>query len=251
MTKSWRFNLQDDAYGFPYHYLPNIMADGRIVIYQSLSWGLRYLTYMTYIRDRILTNKPQSICDVGCGDGRLLHMLRGVPRRVGVDLSSRAISFARAFDPNAEWYCCPVQEVPGTYDIVTCVETLEHVPNKEIPDFIASLRARTTSKGRLIVCVPTVNLPLDPKHHRHYTLELLRDQLKHHFAIQEAVWLFRIGTTTSILNRLLTNRIFVLQHAPTLRIIWRIHLRWSFFGTPSDAADLLIIASPCDGMELH
>ncbi len=127
-----RFQLQDKAYAFPYHYLPELTPDGRIVIYRLLAWGLRYMTYMSYIRDRICELQPESVLDIGCGDGRLLHMLKLVPRRVGVDLSSRAIAFAKAFDQDVEWYCSPLGQVPGRYDLATCVETLEHVSDTEI-----------------------------------------------------------------------------------------------------------------------
>ena len=95
-----------------------------------------------------------------------------------MDLSARAISFARAFVPDAEWMCGPVTDVPGTYEIVTCVETLEHVPDNEIEDLVMSLSAKVSEKGILIVCVPTVNRPLRKKHYRHYTEELLREVLR-------------------------------------------------------------------------
>jgi SAM-dependent methyltransferase len=240
-----RFSIQDDAYAFPYHYLPDITPDGRIIIYRLLGWGLEYLTYITYIRDRIIAMRPQSICDVGCGDGRLLTMLAGhIPRRVGVDLSSRAIAFAQAFDPHVEWYCCPLSEVPGKYDIVTCVETLEHIPDGEVPRFVAALRAKVSETGGLIVSVPTVNRMLNPKHYRHYTAQLLEQQLTPHFVISETAWLFKNGAWTSFLNRLLTNGLFVLQHGPTLRLIRRIHQRYGFFASPQDEVHLVAIASP-------
>jgi SAM-dependent methyltransferase len=242
MAKSERFSLQNDAYFFPYHYLPRITSNGKIVIYQFLGWGLRYLTYMTYIRDRILATRPKSVCDVGCGDGRLLHMLREIPRRVGVDISARAISFAKAFDPDAEWHCCPVQDVPGTYEVVTCVETLEHIEDEKVADFVSSLQARLSEGGTLVLSVPTVNRRVRPKHYRHYSADLLQKHLAPHFVIYETAWLFSVGTWTSVLGRLLTNRIFIMQHGATLRLIWELHRKRGYYATSSNAAHLVAFA---------
>jgi 2-polyprenyl-3-methyl-5-hydroxy-6-metoxy-1,4-benzoquinol methylase len=236
-------HLQENLYSFPYHHLPRLLDDGQIVIYRSLGWGLEYLTYMSYLCDLIRGQKPTSICDVGCGDGRLLSMLRQVKTRVGVDKSPAAISFARAFDPQADWMCCPIDQVPGEYEIVTCIETLEHVPDEQIADFVASLRSKVAKGGNLIISVPTVNQPLNAKHHRHYTEDLLQRHLAPHFRIQRTAWLSKRCASTNILNHLLSNRFFILQYPPTLRLIWRIHLKHGFHATPLNGTHLIAVAA--------
>ncbi len=87
MTKN-RFEIQDAQYDFPYHYIPYLDGERGPQVYSYLDWGLQYLTYMTYVRYLILSFEPNSVLDVGCGEGRLLSMLGNrVPKRVGVDLS--------------------------------------------------------------------------------------------------------------------------------------------------------------------
>ncbi|MFQ5873294.1 MAG: class I SAM-dependent methyltransferase [Dehalococcoidia bacterium] len=241
-TGDSRFRRQDAQYVFPYHYLPDITLDGIVQIHQRLGWGLAYLTYMTYVRDRIVSLKPRSVLDVGCGDGRLLHMLADiVPVRAGVDLSARAIAFAEAFNPDVELFNCSVADVPGTFDLVTCVETLEHVPDTELPEFVSSLHDRLVRGGALILSVPTVLQPLSGKHWRHYTQELLEAQLAPYFSVLETVWVFRQSRLSRFLNRLLCNRVFVIEHNGVRKAIWRIHRRWSFLASSKDGLHLVAL----------
>lgn len=243
-TKDNRFAIQNDAYSFPYHYLTEVLPDGQIRISRSLRWGLRYMTYLTYISDLIEKAAPKTICDVGCGDGRLLSMLDMEVCKVGVDLSSAAISFARSFVPDAKLYNCPVSEVPGTYDVVTCIETLEHVPDGQIHAFIRSLQDKVSRNGVLIISVPSMNRQLHPKHYRHYSLDLLREQLSPYFKIKETQWLFKMGRFSRILNYLLSNRFFILQHSPMLRLIWKFHLKYTYFASSSSGIHLVVVALP-------
>jgi 2-polyprenyl-3-methyl-5-hydroxy-6-metoxy-1,4-benzoquinol methylase len=243
LTSNERFNLQDNAYHFPYHYLPEI-SDDKITIFRSLGWGLEYMTYLIFVRDMILNLRPQSICDIGCGEGRLLSMLDSVPRRVGIDLSAKAILFAQAFTRGVNKFCCAMDDDPGAYDVVSCIETLEHIADDEVRHFVESLHAKVVMNGKLIVCVPTINNPLNPKHLRHYTEYLLRTSLEPYFRIQEITWLFRKGMRTKILNHLLSNRYFLLQHAPSLRKIWQLHRNHSFLANSSDGTHLVALATP-------
>lgn len=70
-----KFVMRDDEYAFSYHYIPEMHPDGAGPIHRLLAEGLEYLTYMTRIWDRVIALKPESVLDVGCGDGRLLFML--------------------------------------------------------------------------------------------------------------------------------------------------------------------------------
>ncbi|HYJ79506.1 MAG TPA: methyltransferase domain-containing protein, partial [Longimicrobiaceae bacterium] len=148
-----RFAMQDRAYAFPYHYLPGV-DEGAVTVSRTLGWGLEYLTYMHLVRDAVAELRPQRLLDVGCGDGRMLEMLRGVvPVRVGVDPSERAIRFAQAFNPDAECVVGTAADVPGTFDVVTCVETLEHIPDAVLASFVAALAGKLGPGGVLVASV--------------------------------------------------------------------------------------------------
>jgi 2-polyprenyl-3-methyl-5-hydroxy-6-metoxy-1,4-benzoquinol methylase len=239
--------LQEAAYSFPYHHLPAVEADGAITIHRHLGWGLEYLTYITHVRDVVRALKPQSFLDVGCGDGRLVAELApSVSRCVGMDVSPRALAFARAFSPTATFIPDALEAIHGRFDVVACVETLEHIPDAEIPAFVESLAAKTSPAGRLVVTVPSTVLPLNPKHHRHYTLDLLRRQLESHFSFIEGCHLFRRSLTSYVLTRLLANRFFVLTSRRLRRWIWSIHKRRTFFGSEASGEHVFGIFRPAE-----
>src|SRR5688572_22796204 len=99
-----RDDRRDDLHRFPHHHLPHFDAQGGATAMQSLSWGLEYLCYLRHLALLIEELGATSLLDVGCGDARLFQMLPPhVTRRLGIDLSERAIGFARAFNPSEDF----------------------------------------------------------------------------------------------------------------------------------------------------
>lgn len=236
-----RFAVQDTEYSFPYHYLTDISSQSDFSIHRSITWGLEYLTYITWVRDQVKSLETKRLIDVGCGDGRLLNMLSGVvPIRAGVDLSGRALVFARAFNPGVEFFN-KISEVNDKADIITCVETLEHVSDAEIHAFVESMAGKLIQGGKLILTVPTVAVPLNRKHYRHYTLNMLEKHLSPFFKVELSIFLFRRGVITNTLNRMLSNRFFILENRGLKRNIWRFHKRWSYIAAPDNGAHLAVV----------
>lgn len=78
------------------------------------------------------------VLDVGCGAGLLTEAMAGEGARVtGIDLSPELIDVAQLHllesGRQAEYRVVSAEELaverPGTYDVVTCMEMLEHVPD--------------------------------------------------------------------------------------------------------------------------
>ena len=79
------------------------------------------------------------VLDVGCGGGILADaMARRGAQVLGIDLAERALRVAQlhaleAATPDIAYREVSVEalaaEQPGTYDVVTCMEMLEHVPD--------------------------------------------------------------------------------------------------------------------------
>jgi 2-polyprenyl-6-hydroxyphenyl methylase/3-demethylubiquinone-9 3-methyltransferase len=79
------------------------------------------------------------VLDVGCGGGILADsMARRGAQVLGIDLATKALRVAQlhaleASTPNVQYREVAVEalalEQPGTYDVVTCMEMLEHVPD--------------------------------------------------------------------------------------------------------------------------
>lgn len=177
MTNTKR-EIQESRYEFPYHYLPSVNPNwpmlGRI-----LPWGLEYITYIWLVIDIINKLKVSSVLDVGCGDGRLLNLLRNnknLKTLVGVDTSERALMFARALNPTIQFFL-NIKETKGNFECITLVEVLEHIPDKEIPGALNSIYYKLKDGGFLIISVPTTNVPVNPKHYKHYDSLILKEAL--------------------------------------------------------------------------
>lgn len=243
MAMRKKFALQEQEYEFPYHYLPRIEDGNSILLHRYLEWGLDYMTYMRFVVDLIRQSSPKSLCDVGCGDGRLLNMIESfVPDSVGIDVSKRAISLARAFNPSIEIVHGDVSELSRTFQWITLIEVLEHIPDAEMAGFVANVSRIMDPGGYLLITVPTVNVPLHPKHYRHYNLEILKATLQSRFQIEQHWWLYKTGLLEKVLRNLLVNRVFVLNLSLARRLIWQIHKRLGYTANTSNGAHLVCIA---------
>lgn len=81
--------------------------------------------------------KGKTILDVGCGGGILAEILAKCDAKVtGIDMNEQAIEQARAHDKikknNVIYQLSTIEEFTKSkqqFDIITCMELLEHVPN--------------------------------------------------------------------------------------------------------------------------
>lgn len=225
-----RARLQEEEYAFPYHYLPHVETgpggprSASTVRY--LRWGLEYACYLQHVAALVEQLAPSSHLDVGCGDARLFHVTpsAGV-RRVGVDSSTRALDFARAFNPDA-LFLPGLDRLPSGegFDLVSAVEVLEHLTDEQIPAFVGALRDRVRPGGHLLVCVPSTAQPLHAKHYRHYSEALLLSQVCGAWpdlALVRVDHVCRGSRLVDAYARWTLNRFVVLELRPLRRVIWR------------------------------
>jgi 2-polyprenyl-3-methyl-5-hydroxy-6-metoxy-1,4-benzoquinol methylase len=77
--------------------------------------------------------KPESLLDLGCGNGALTAKVASlVPRCIGVDFSASGVEIASRRYPVAQFRCNPMSQsldadLKGTFDIVIAVEVVEHL----------------------------------------------------------------------------------------------------------------------------
>lgn len=221
--------LQEEEYDFPYHYLPD-RKDGALRAFQYWGWGMKYAVGIDLIMDLVGAEPFDSLVDVGCGDGRLL---REVAERfpeadmLGVDYSEHAVRLARGLNPGLDYRAFDVYEddLGRTYDVILLSEVLEHIPLPEAPRFVEGLARMAHADTRLVVTVPHANQKLNPKHYRHFTSDSLGEALAPHFEVDEWVFFDQPSRMMALAQRLMYNKLFVLNHGPALRAIERLYRR--------------------------
>jgi SAM-dependent methyltransferase len=121
-----------EAYFTSYH-----TGHGPVVYERSPMW----LSLFATVADEIIrVFRPSTVLDAGCAIGLLVESLwdRGV-RAQGIDVSRYAIAHAR---PDMRRYChlgSLVDQIQGSFDLVTCIEVLEHLNPADAATAIANM----------------------------------------------------------------------------------------------------------------
>jgi len=107
---------------------------------------------VTFVRG---LGEPASALDLGCGDGRLTAELRA-GELVAADVSEVALERARVRVPSATAVrVAPDEPLPladGSFDLVLCAETIEHVRDLQL--LLSEARRVLRPGGRLAVTTP-------------------------------------------------------------------------------------------------
>ncbi len=168
-------------------------------------FATRTRAILAYLDRYVGPGKDRRVLDVGCGAANMTHHLRHYGQVIGVDNNPRPLAIAR--ERGLEAYEGRADDLPfgaGEFDLVTLLDTVEHVPDEDRvfeecrrilrgpnePDGgVWAAEGDGTSRGRqagkLLVTVPAfmflwshndvINL-----HQRRYTAPQLRDRLERH-----------------------------------------------------------------------
>jgi SAM-dependent methyltransferase len=104
-----------------------------------------WLTFFGTIADRIVADvNPRTVLDAGCAIGLLVETLRarGVEAE-GIDLSSWAIAHASEAAKPFVREGSITAPFPTRYDLIVCIEVVEHMPPEEAEKAIANFAAHT------------------------------------------------------------------------------------------------------------
>src|SRR5258705_2786825 len=123
---------------------------------------------LRYIRDQIdrhwqcdeCSRRPlegKTAMDVGCGAGLLAESLARLGAKVtGIDAAPEVIALARdhatGMGLEIDYRATNVLDVEGQFDLITCMEVIEHVAEPQA--FITALAKRLASNGLLILSTP-------------------------------------------------------------------------------------------------
>ena len=111
---------------------------------------------LAWIRQHIAL-RGQTVLDVGCGGGILTESMAhcGTAYAKGIDLAEKSLAIARIHQiesgAQVEYQLVAVEQLaldePQKYDVVTCMEMLEHVPN---PSSIVEACAKLVKPGGFV-----------------------------------------------------------------------------------------------------
>jgi 2-polyprenyl-3-methyl-5-hydroxy-6-metoxy-1,4-benzoquinol methylase len=235
----------NEAYSFPYHHLAYFDENGTGHTMRTLYWGLEYLCYIRHVQEIAMGLKPDSVLDIGCGDGVFVGTLPGnVRRRMGVDLSQRAIGFAKAFFPDVEFNVQNAADLSEQFAVTVAIEVLEHIPDEGVGFFLNTMSDRTKPEGHAIICVPSTFYPpaeLSSSHYCHYNEQVFRERLAAANTSLEIInveYVYRYSRPFNYFHRILNNTRWTIDIKPVRKWMWN-HV-WKN----------LRIAGPNDGLHL-
>ena len=174
-------SIQEKEYEIPYHY-KDIFAPA-----QSIERNSLFEMIVNILRKNI--SQGEKIIDIGCGDGRFCYYAKKFLDIEGVDISSKAIHWAKAFNPELKFYCDSVENLSkrkrNYYGGGVCIEVLEHIPPQQLESFLMSIKRLIRDKGLIIFAVPSINKPFTEKHFIHYNRKSLYSTLIPYFKVIE------------------------------------------------------------------
>jgi 2-polyprenyl-3-methyl-5-hydroxy-6-metoxy-1,4-benzoquinol methylase len=206
---------QEDEYVFPYHYIAHFRGGFSQCLNDA--WGINYAATIEFLLHTLSGHPFDSLIDIGCGDGRMTtEISNNYPNKTvaGVDLSERAVRLARAMSPQCVFHCRNIatQQMSQRFDLALLIEVLEHIPPVQERSFMRAVANLLNPGGILLVTVPHANISVGYKHYRHFTIQTLSECLAERFTVMETIPLEKIGLMKKIIDSILTNRFFILNH---------------------------------------
>jgi 2-polyprenyl-3-methyl-5-hydroxy-6-metoxy-1,4-benzoquinol methylase len=121
----------------------------------------------------------ESVFDMGCGAGKYLKILENmkVP--------------AEGYDPNVKEYS---KMSEGTYDLVLCLDVLEHVPEAELDNILKAIESRTKKYAIFSICDASLwGKYVDKTHVTCHSKMWWREKLSKYFKMADTPenWIFK------------------------------------------------------------
>ena len=107
--------------------------------------------------------------DIGVGRGEMLSCMKKWGHNYhGIDISPSTVNFCKKLDLSCElvddtefW----LNNHQNQFDIITCLDVLEHIPKEHLINFLKSIRNSLNKDGIAIFQVPNLQSPFGYLHH--------------------------------------------------------------------------------------
>lgn len=110
-----------------------------------------------YHLNSLLPDSWEKLLDVGCGAGYFLKRWQTNDKKTfGVDSDNESIEYAKKLGiKNVLAHSAENLPYPNSeFDVAVCSEVLEHLPQKELPEFLNEISRVIKVNGSLIITVP-------------------------------------------------------------------------------------------------
>jgi len=136
----------------------------------------------------------QRVLDVGCADAplmRVMYVNKYKPREyIGLDVRKKMLDRAGEFKVNfpvrllQEDVCQPFDH--GQFDLITCFEVIEHVPEDKLPDMLANIKGACNDDTVVMFSTPNYDgVHKAGNHIKEYTFDELKMHIQKFFIIKE------------------------------------------------------------------
>ena len=123
------------------------------------------LNYKKYFNKSVSLNA----LDIGVGRGEMLSCMKKWGHNYhGIDISPSTVNFCKKLDLSCElvddtefW----LNNHQKQFDIITCLDVLEHIPKEHLINFLKSIRNSLNKDGIAIFQVPNLQSPFGYLHH--------------------------------------------------------------------------------------
>jgi len=123
------------------------------------------LNYKKYFKKNVSLNT----LDIGVGRGEMLSCMKKWGHNYhGIDISPSTVNFCKKLDLSCElvddtefW----LNNHQKQFDIITCLDVLEHIPKEHLINFLKSIRNSLNKDGIAIFQVPNLQSPFGYLHH--------------------------------------------------------------------------------------
>lgn len=240
---------QEQEYYIPYHYKDLFCEETRLIL------GISQEIRMKILLENVKECKAKKILDIGCGDARFIYNIKNWCKEnkieiYGQDYNKNVLLFAKAFNPDINFYSTSISKIKKKFDLIILSEVLEHIEPKKINKFLKQIKKRITKNGNIIITVPSKNLPIMEKHYQHFSLESLKKTINPYFSINKAIGFHKLSYKRTIYNKLRKIGVIVYPLRYKLKLFWYYNFLKKFYiknlelCKPDNGYHILVICKP-------